>query len=65
MLWTKLGMGLLGMAGKGLAGSGLLQTLSQGLGSGAPMDRALLDRALGGIGMDRSHRAGMPRVDRA
>lgn len=34
MLWTKLGMGLLGMAGKGLAGSGLLQTLSQGLGSG-------------------------------
>lgn len=31
MLWTKLGMGLLGMAGKGLAGSGLLQTLSQGL----------------------------------
>ena len=35
MLWTKLGMGLLGMAGKGLAGSGLLQTLSQGLGSGS------------------------------
>ena len=34
MLWTKLGMGLLGMAGKGLAGSGLLQTISQGLGSG-------------------------------
>lgn len=34
MLWTKLGMGLLGMAGKGLAGSGLLQTLSQGLGTG-------------------------------
>lgn len=33
MLWTKLGMGLLGMAGKGLAGSGLLQTISQGLGS--------------------------------
>lgn len=30
MLWTKLGMGLLGMAGKGLAGSGLLQTISQG-----------------------------------
>lgn len=34
MLWTKLGMGLLGMAGKGLAGSGLLQTISQGLVSG-------------------------------
>lgn len=34
MLWKKLGMGLLGMAGKGLAGSGLLQTISQGLGSG-------------------------------
>lgn len=32
MLWTKLGMGLLGMAGKGLTGSGLVQTLSQGLG---------------------------------
>lgn len=35
MLWTKLGMGLLGMAGKGLTGSGLVQTLSQGLGSAA------------------------------
>lgn len=34
MIWTKLGMGLLSMAGKGLAGSGLLQALGQGLGGG-------------------------------
>ena len=34
MIWTKLGMGLLGMAGKELAGSGLLQALGQGLGAG-------------------------------
>lgn len=30
MLWTKLGMGLLGMAGKGLAGSGLCRPSARG-----------------------------------